>query len=174
MEKIKLENKYSLWFMPEGNIYQKLSDLISQLSKKYSAPYFEPHITILHSLAMPEEEMIKKTSELAIRIHPFRIELTTTDYLDEYFRCFFVRAGKTVELINANLKAREIFNRKSDPKYMPHLSLLYGNFPSKIKEEIIEEIGREFDESFEIKSIHLFSSEEDIGKWHRIKEFYLR
>jgi 2'-5' RNA ligase len=173
MEKIKIE-KYSLWFMPEGDVYKKLADLITRLSEKYSAPYFEPHITILHSLAIPKEEMIVKTSELAIKIHPFEIELTTVDYLSEYFRCLFVRARETEELINANLKAREIFNRQSDPKYTPHLSLLYGEFPLKIKEEIIREIGREFNESFRVKSIHIFSSEEDISNWHRIKEFNLR
>ena len=173
MENKKIE-KFSLWFMPEGDVYKKLADLISQLSKKYSVPNFEPHVTILHNLAILEKEMLVKTSELAIKIHPFEIELTTTDYLDEYFRCLFVRAEETKELINANLKAREIFNRQSDPKYIPHLSLLYGKLPLKIKEEIIIEIGREFNESFEEKSIHLYSSEEDISKWHRIKEFNLR
>jgi 2'-5' RNA ligase len=165
--------KYSLWFMPKGDIYKKLTDLIFQLSEKYSAPYFEPHVTLLHNLVMPEKEIIAKVSQLAVVIHPFEIKLTKADYLEQYFRCLFIRVKETKEVIDANIKAKEAFVRQSDPKFMPHLSLLYGNFLPKIKEEIIGEIGREFNEGFEVKSIHLFSSEEDISQWHRIKEFYL-
>ena len=174
MENQKLENKYSLWFMPEGDIYKKLTDLIFQLSEKYSAPNFEPHVTLLHNLAMPEKEIMAKASQLAAIIIPFKIKLTKIDYLDEYFRCLFIRAEETKQLTIVNLKVKEIFNRQGGPKHMPHLSLLYGNFSSKIKEEIIRDIGREFNEIFEVKSIHLFSSEEDISKWYRIKEFYLK
>ena len=160
--------------MPEGDVYKKLADLINKLSEKYSAPYFEPHVTLLHTLVMPEKEIIAKSSHLATLIHPFEIKLTKFDHFDEYFRCLFIRVKETKEVIDANMKAREAFIRQSDPKFLPHLSLLYGNFPSKIKEEIIGEIGREFNETFEVKSIHLFSSEEDIDKWHRIKEFHLK
>ncbi len=160
--------------MPEGDVYKKLSNLITQLSKEYSTPNFEPHITILHSLVMMEEDIINKTRHLASTINPFKVKLNVIDYLEEYFRCLFVRAEETDDLVNLSNRAREIFNRQSDPKYMPHLSLLYGNFSAEIKKNIIKKIGSKFEEKFKVKSLNLFSSEEDISKWHRIKEFNFR
>ena len=56
---------------------------------------------------------------------------------------------------------------------MPHLSLMYGNFPPRTKEEIIAGIGREFAISFEVRSIHLFSAEGGPEDWFRVQEFIL-
>lgn len=59
-------------------------------------------------------------------------------------------------------------------KYIPHLSLMYGNFPSELKEKIIAEIGKDFNMNFEIKSIHLFSTLGEPEDWYRVKEFALQ
>jgi len=36
--------------------------------------------------------------------------------------------------MRTNQEARKIFDQEVDPKYMPHLSLLYGDFPSNRQE----------------------------------------
>jgi len=162
---------YSIWLIPAGEVYQKLSEIISQLSEKYSAPNFEPHITLLGNLIGPEEDLISKTLKLTAQLKPFKINLKKADYLDEYFKCLFIRAEKTKELIRANNIAREAFNFKPDPEYMPHLSLMYGDLSSKTKEEILADLGKEFDLSFEVRSIHLFSTTGEVKDWYRIKEF---
>ena len=162
---------YSIWLIPAGGVYQKLSEIISQLSEKYSAPNFEPHITLLGNLIGPEEDLISKTLKLTAQLKPFKINLKKADYLDEYFKCLFIRAEKTKELIRANNIAREAFNFKPDPEYMPHLSLMYGDLSSKTKEEILADLGKEFDLSFEVRSIHLFSTTGEVKDWYRIKEF---
>ena len=165
---------YSIWLIPSGDVYQKLAEIISQLSDKYSAPNFEPHVTLIGDLLGAKEEIISKTTKLAGSLKPFEIKLKRVDYLDEYFKCLFVRAEKTKELIQANNLAKEIFNRKFDPEFMPHLSLLYGDFIPEIKEKILGDLGREFNIDFEVKSIHLFSTTGEVKDWHRIKEFPLK
>ncbi len=169
-----MEKSYSLWLVPVGQVYDKFVDLISRLSKEYSTPNFEPHITLLGEEIGEEKEIIDKTSRLAALIKPYEAKLTNIDYLDEYFRCLFVRIKETSGVMGANLKAREIFNRKTDPVYMPHLSLMYGHFSPETKEKIIKEIGREFNKSFEVGSIHLFCTEGEVKAWHRVKEFMLK
>lgn len=165
---------YSIWLIPTDEIYQKLAEIISQLSDKYSAPNFEPHLTLIGDLRGSEEEIISKTSKLADLLKPFEIKLKKADYLDEYFRCLFIRAEKTRELIQASDVAREIFNRKSDPDYMPHLSLMYGDINPEIKEKILANLGKEFNLSFEIKSIHLFSTTGEVKDWYKVKESPLK
>lgn len=171
--------EYSLWLMPTGEVYNKLATLISQLSKEYSAPNFEPHITLLGPIVGPEEKIIAKTSQLTKFIQPYKINLTIVNsYPDEYYKRLFIRAKETKDVINANIKARKIFGQHivgqpPDTKYMPHLSLLYGNFSPQMKEEIISKIGKEFNIGFEVKSIYLFLTDGEVKNWHKVKEFIL-
>ncbi len=167
---------YSLWLMPSGDAYNKLKELAFQLSEKNSSPNFEPHVTLLGDIFLSEEEILDKTSKLATLIQPFVVSLNKVDYLDEYFRCLFIRAQETKDLAEANVKAREIFNRQQDPKFMPHLSIMYGNFNPAVKEKIISEIGREIKTEFEIKSIYLVAASSKIEPkdWKIIKEFSLK
>ncbi len=163
---------YSLWLMPSGDVYDKLTEIISRLSKMYSTPVFEPHITLIGGIEVSEEEIISKTSELASIIKPFEIRLDKMDMLDEYFKCLFVRI-EPESIMKANMKARKIFNRENDKKYMSHLSLMYGNLSAETKEKIIAEIGNIFNIVFEVKSIYIFSTKGEPKDWHRIKEISL-
>ncbi len=171
---MKISKGYALWLMPSGDVYKRLAKIISQLSGEYSTPDFEPHVTLLPRLIGPEEEIVSKTSQLATLVRPYGIRLTKVDYLDEYFKCLFIKVEETEHVMDANAKAREIFNRQQDPKYMPHLSLLYGNFPPKTNEKIITEIGKDFDLTFEARSIHLFSCDGEPKDWYRVKGFGLK
>ncbi len=73
--------------------------------------------------------------------------------------------------MKANAETQKIFGFPE--KYMPHLSLLYGNFPQEIKEEIMAEVG-DIGMSFVVKEIGLFSTEGEVKDWYRIKNFSLR
>jgi len=165
---------YSIWLMPEGEIYSRLENLISKLSKKYKTPKFKPHLTLIGEIQDSKEDIMHKTSNLARAISPYDIILSGVSYLDEYFRSLFIKAKQTDELLKSNLVARSMFNRENDQKYIPHLSLMYGNLTSKTKETIIFEIGREFNFTFRVKSIHLYSTNGQVNDWFKIKEFPVR
>ena len=171
---MKNNGRYSIWLIPSGGVYNKLHDLIFQLSKKYFPSNFEPHVTLIGGLIGAEENILSKTSQLAAIAKPFAIRLTRVEYLDEERRCLFIKAEETDDLINANLRAREIFNQLQAPKYMPLLSLMYGNFSPEIKEKIIAEMGKNFNINFEVKSFYLFSTYSEPKDWHRVKEFALK
>ena len=148
------------------------------MSKDYSAPRFEPHVTLLGQVIGPEEEIVKKAAQTASILMPYEIRLTRVSYLDEYFRCLFINVEKTVEVMNANAETKEVFrgystSTHSTEEYMPHLSLLYGDISSQTKETIIEKIGREWNLTFEAASIHLVLTKGDVREWHKLKEFPL-
>lgn len=58
-----MENIFSLWLIPKGNIFKKYSRIIRDLSKQYSSPYFEPHITLIGGILANEKEAIKVSLE---------------------------------------------------------------------------------------------------------------
>jgi 2'-5' RNA ligase len=166
-------NTYSLWLKPTGSIYQELAKIIENLSDKYSAPIFEPHVTLIGGLTDSENNIIKKTLRLVNLVKPIKIKLTRIGYLNEYYRCIFLIAEETKSLMNMNLKAREIFGHKQDTKFLPHLSLLYGNFNSKLKEEIIRSLRDKIDIEFDARSMYLVYTGNKPKDWYEIKKFLL-
>ena len=168
-------SRYSLWIMPSGQVYNSLLDLISQLSTRYHTPPFEPHVTLLGSLTLPEAEMVSKTKRLAGLIKSLTVTLHTPDWSDEYFRCLFVNVQKTDELLEANRSAGAIFDAGHDSGFRPHLSLIYGDLSADIKETIVERLGGGCDMQFQAGSVHLTtaSSDTEPSCWCRLREFSL-
>ena len=157
--------------MPPGQVCDELSKIISQLSTQYATPVFPPHVTLLGDLAGDAEELSSQAQQLALRLRRFQVALTTVAYLPAYFRCLFIRAEETPALVAANQIARAIFHREQDAKFMPHLSLMYGDFDSKTKQQIVASIRREFKTTFPVNSIHLLSCNGEPKEWYHVHEF---
>ena len=165
--------KYSLWLMPTGAVDRKFSQLISQLAEQYSSPAFSPHVTLVGMIEANEEEIIMKAQEVASLIHPYTINLTNVDYTDYYYRALFVRVEPSADVLAAYQEARKIFPSNQEPDYMPHLSLLYGDFSVEIKKQIITKIGDSFTDEFEANTLHLYLTEGNVSDWQKISTFPL-
>ena len=166
-----MDNHYSLWLMPEGKDKEKLQIMIRELSDKYTTPVFPPHITLIGGINLDKEDVVEKTRQLSERLCPYRIELTKPGYLNQYFRCVFSLVNKTREVMHANKVAQEVFDIEED--YIPHLSLLYGDFPEKTKKKIISGI-EEIRLSFIANTIYIYKTGKEVNKWHTVSEFSLQ
>lgn len=164
---------HSLWLMPTGKAYDKLSGLIKRFAKEYNAPFFEPHVTLLGEAMQSEVDVLKRAEQLASGQNPFPITLNSVDYQDFYFRTLFVRAETTNLLQALHDRAKEIFEMQDIPDYMPHLSLMYGNFPQAVKEQIIKDIGKDQATEFIVNSVQIFKTDGEVNAWYRIKELPL-
>ena len=162
------EETYSLWLMPTGQTRDGLKKLISELSKKYSTPRFEPHVTLIGEIQSLLTAARPKTEKLATLIKPFEIRLREVAYLDQYFRCVFVKAEKTTALMNAHSIAHIEFEQNNTKSYMPHLSLVYGDLATSTKRRIIHEIGKELVLDFGVTDIHLYYTGGKPKEWHPI------
>lgn len=161
---------YTLWLVPTGKEYPRFSELIRKLAKEYGGPVFTPHVTLLGEIILPEAEVIKRIEQLVLNQKPFIVTLEEINYEDYFFRTLFVKAKKTDALLALNNRTKEIFQIHGTDSYMPHLSLLYGNYPLEVKEKIIKQIGKNQSSQFEIKSVHLIKGGE-VDKWVNIAEF---
>ena len=167
--------RYSIWLMPSGGADALLAAAIAELSRTYDGPSFEPHVTLLGDLLGSEEDVATRTLQLAQRLRPYEVQLSTPAYLDQYFRCVFLRVRETPLVMEANAQAIRIFDREDDPPYMPHLSLLYGFFPAALKEQIIAGLSPDLSVRFEATQIHLIGALSDDPKdWSRILEAPLK
>jgi putative hydrolase of the HAD superfamily len=164
---------HALWLMPTGEVRQRLAGMILDLSREYAAPAFEPHVTLASGIVGPGREVASKMADLARRIPPFTVRLTEVDCSDEYFRCLFVRVATTHPIMNANKAARAVFSLAKQPAFMPHLSLLYADLPSGVKERIVASLGRRFELEFKVSRLHLYLIKGGAAAWRRAARFGL-
>ncbi len=157
--------------MPSGQPLECLSRIILDLSGEYASPGFDPHVTLLGGLAGSEKKITSKAEQLVRHLRPFTIKLTTVDYLDEYFRCLFIKADETPPLLEAHRIAAELFHHQPDSPFMPHLSLMYSHLDRELKQEIAARMDRRYDPAFEVNSVHLFSTTGEVKEWYRVREF---
>ena len=165
---------YALWLLPGGELYDGLARIIADLSRKHGAPEFEPHVTLLSHIPGAEGAVAAHCERLADRIEPYSIRLTKLDQLNEYYRCLFVRVLETPAVVGANSEARDVFGLQQGPPYMPHLSLLYGDFSEATKHRIIESLRKSWDLEFSVDRFHLIDGRGGPADWRRLKEFALR
>jgi 2'-5' RNA ligase len=160
--------------MPEGKVRHRLIQILHRLSIQYGAPEFPPHVTLLGSCVGERDEMIRQSSVVAAAQRPFTIRLGKIDFRDEYFRCLFAYAGPEDPLRTAYQTACRTFYRAPEPSFMPHLSLLYGNYSVNAKEEIMAALGRRLDVQFKVRSLHLYSTQGNVKEWRLVQSFGLK
>lgn len=161
---------YSLWIMPKGGVLEIMQKTINTLAEKYSAPIFNPHITVLGDLEMPEREILKKTELIAKNSKPFKVKCKDIGIEDYYFRCLYLKVKLSSELILLNEEASRVFHIENSLPYMPHISLLYGDYPIDVKKKIISNLKDTLDFNFIVGSIHVFHAFGEPNEWIEVKE----
>jgi len=164
---------FALWLIPDEPVFSFLAREISRLSRLYSTPRFDPHITLLGGILLPEEETQAKASLLADRIKPFKIELGEIGYLDEYFRCLFVEVVPNNPLLKAYEAACTVFGRQNEPPFMPHISLMYGKFPVRTRKDLAAQVGWISGLASDIRRLLVYRVSGPTEEWKPVKEFGL-
>jgi 2'-5' RNA ligase len=161
---------YAIWLMPTGEAYTRLSGLIGDLSSQYGGPIFEPHITLLGGLSGSPELMGEKTVQLANSFPRFSVHLTTPGYQDFYFRCLYMQVELSSELKHLYREAQRIFDHSESQPFMPHVSLLYGTFPSHEKATMASGLPQDVPTTFEITALHVLrAASKDPQSWNVIQ-----
>lgn len=154
-------------------MFSRLAREISRLSQKLSTPPFEPHITLLGRIMLPEGKVLERSKHLAGRLRPFRIELADIDHLDEFFRCVFVNVRQGKAIMKARQAASRVFARRWAP-YMPHVSLIYGKLPADRRKEIAKGLSLLAGQVFYVHKLALYRVNGPVRQWKCIETFDLK
>lgn len=168
-----MNEKFSIWIIPPKGIKDKYSDIINKLSQKYKSPSFIPHITLLPILQGNFENIKDRIEKLVLGTKPFKIRLNTISHTDSYYKSLFINVTKSNRLDSLFETFYKSFKKvlvNVDENYMPHLSLMYGNFPEITKTEIIKKLkNANFKEEFIVDRLFLVSIK--LEEWKVIKNF---
>ncbi len=171
---------YALWIEPPAFLAVRLNALIDALSVQYGAPRFSAHVTLLGGLSGEEENLLSAAGSLASALSPFEMTLAGVGREDSYFRCLYLLAAPSGPLMGARGKAEEAFVRfrasgaalERPERFMPHMSLLYGDIDNSSKEAIIQSIGGTVTANFTAEGLSLYRVDGDIGSWRRVGEVF--
>jgi len=163
-------DSFALWFISEGAAYTLTDSFIARLSAVYDLPKFEPHVTLLGGIRSTGASALRDLPRI---LSPFRIRLASqVEYLDETFRCLFLKAPETPALMGTYSKASRLFDAKGGP-YYPHLSLAYANLSLQTRHEMIHSLTEIPEIEFEARHLSLVraSGEIPISSWKAIERF---
>lgn len=160
-----------MWLMPTADVCNRLSKIMRRLSRRHGAPKFPPHLTLLGRCVGTRKQILGASACVAAALRPLLIRLEEIDFRDEYFRCVFVRVALTEPLRTAYEAACQALGRNQEPAFMPHVSLLYGDFPTSLKEAMIAELGPRLDLEFEARRLHVYRTEGEPRHWRRVVSF---
>lgn len=155
----------SLWLLLPQEVHARFQALITRLSVRLGTPAFGPHITLLGGLTGTEEDLCRRTRVLAGALRSFEVRLLEAAWLDEYYRCLFVEVAPSRALSAAHEAAGRHFDQQPDARFYPHLSLVYGKLGQKEKMQILDDIGKTFDESVRIEHIALYDTSGPPSEW---------
>ena len=150
---------FHLWLAPTGVVFDRLAGVIADLSVRYHGPKFDPHLTLLGRLEGEEGVLVDRTHQLARALQPFEVRLKAPSYEAQYFRCLFLPADPSPQLLDTHRQATQVFDRQSTSTFDPHVSLLYGEFPKSLKQEIIKGLPPDLPSAFPASRLHLIRAD---------------
>lgn len=133
----KKSHLIAYWLLPEAAVREVLSHEIAELAKQFSAPSFEPHVTVF---VAPENTVSPK--QVVRKIGDIDLELTIRGIQSskQFTRTLFLQFKLSDELQQL---ADVIWRVSGAPvRYLvdPHLSLLYAKMPEETRQTLAEEI----------------------------------
>lgn len=144
---------------PERSFFQQL---INDLGQRYSAPVFEPHLTI-HVGTNCANTAEKALANAARHCKPVTLKTLQIDHSPEFIKTLFVRFAMIPQLQELNQTIRTATQDSSDYRLSPHLSLLYKKISDDKRRLLTRSIEIPFSEvRFDsLKAIRCFSPTQD-------------
>lgn len=162
---------YHLFLEPSGALKDELHASIDMLAREYDGPVFNPHVTLLGRIREnSDEEVLAKARTLAASLTPFTLTLGTVGYEDVYFRALYIRIKELEPVTAYHRAARTAFGMEHEDPYLPHLSLLYGEYPEAQKVRTIESLTYPVEREFAVDRIHVYRTPGETHRWHKIGE----
>ncbi len=131
------------WLIPAKPYRELFRQIIRILAKQFSAPRFEPHLTLFFTLQdRPSAEKILRQ----IKVRPIRLILREIGFSPKFTKTLFVRCKSSKALENLIVDLAQAANSRAKSISDPHVSLLYKKVSTSTKKELASTIKLPFRE----------------------------
>ncbi len=163
---------HSVWLVPDraGAIFARLRGLIEALARRSNGEVFDPHVTLVGSLAGDPGELAARTRALTQSLARFEIALgqVVARPLDaNRYRRLFAEVEPTEPVIAANAAGRAALGAGGGEAYAPHLSLAYADGTPAAFEALKGEAERAAIAGlhFEVNALELWQTTGPVADW---------
>ncbi len=161
---------YSIWLMPDIEDDVAYNDEIQTLAFGYEAPNFESHITVIGGVKEEERRIVEAIDSIAKDQRAFMVHFLGIETEDVWNRAVYLRARKDEELQSLHERTAQSLGIEPSPDYMPHMSMVYGDFDANQKAEMIQRLGISWSRDCLMSSLALFRTDGHPKKWKRVHE----
>ena len=164
----------SLWLIPGGEAHDSLAELIRRYSRRFSTPFFEPHLTLVGGIpSSAEERLLRRCADLARDTPAVEIRMSDAGFGESYFRCLYLKVERTPALDQLHERAQALILGREAKPFTPHVSLLYGRLSREQKRDLVDELASLPPASFRAMHLDVLSTEGPATAWRRAARFEL-
>jgi len=151
----------------DTNYLTKIQD---RVQNKLIGPKFKIHLTLAGPFQNIDNSSVEGIKKYCNQNSPLVVNTHCYGYKEKFFQSLFISIDKSKELEDLRKEMFKINCQNQTEKFFPHISLLYGNFQKKIKENLISSLPR-LKKNLTINKISLVEINEDINLWEISKSF---
>jgi 2'-5' RNA ligase len=162
------------WLIPAEPQRSVLLSLIQELSRKYQAPLFEPHLTLY---ASDDDETLASALAARIALHERPCDLTISgiEHSINFTQTLFVQFAPSETTRRLSEAFRAGSSSQQSLEFNPHLSLLYARLSPEQQSAEAQRIRFDFDRvTFDALEAVTFSlpieKREDVEAWRTISK----
>jgi 2'-5' RNA ligase len=121
------------WLTPAEPERELFGEIIRILAKQFSAPRFEPHLTVLVTRQgrSPSKKVLQQ-----LRASPIRLKVRDVFHSDKFAKTLFVRLKSSRALQELVVDLARTNKSRAKSVRDPHLSLLYKKIPAASRKEL--------------------------------------
>ncbi|GLT52543.1 hypothetical protein SLA2020_258780 [Shorea laevis] len=171
---------YSVWALPPEDVATRLKKLMVGLRSEFGGPEFEPHITVVGSICLTQDDALAKFRSACqgLKAYTATVERVATGTF--FYQCVFLLLQPTPEVMDASDRCCGHLGYVRSTPYMPHLSLLYGDLTDEEKKKA-QEKANILDESVnslscQISRLALYKTDTEdktCKSWEKVAEYNL-
>ena len=163
---------HAIWFTFSKSDREYLKNTIDEISEKYHAPKFEPHITVYGLIDTEINKIDKIAKEVILNQNSFLVKKSEILQSEELWKTVFIelKSNEQMDLIHKNFKKH--FDKISKYEFKPHISLIYKILSMEEKIKIINNL--DVKNEFQVNKLAIQKFSPDIKKWKIVKEYNLK
>ena len=167
--------RVSYWLTPvaedEGELLCTICDIAGWIAE---APTFEPHVTVYSALRAATDDVANTVRLVAREASEITLRPTRITHSDQFTKTLFIEFTESDELSRLSRALKGLSTKHDDYELKPHLSLLYANVSTEIREHFARNIPIpsriRFDRMKAILTRGSTQTPEDVKSWRVVAE----
>jgi putative hydrolase of the HAD superfamily len=160
----------SVFLTPAPDDFAWLAGMIGELSARFDAPPFEPHVTV-YSGMFPDPAVVQKAlAALVSGMPPIILRMRGIGCTADYFMTLFIEFEEDSLLRNLHDRIKAACGVDTGYELIPHLSLLYAELPLRDKQSLAHRVALDrtairFDEAKLVSPLNPHEGWRDPMRW---------